>query len=118
MNFLMVEGRTCKLYRSQEQHHAVESMEGLIPCNGQQDNLIDRFDGRALLDFYREPDARVLNRPKTSDELKLEEVSGRDAASSMHKHGHPCHGQAAVSAAVAGGITAAMHAAGSCTPTI
>ena len=90
MNFLMVEGRTCKTYKSTEQHHAAESMEGLIPWNGQQDNLIDRFDGRALLDFYREPDALLLNKPKTSDELKLEEVSGTAAASSRQMHHSLC----------------------------
>lgn len=49
-------------------------MEGMIPMNGQHDNLIDRFDGRALLDFYREPVTRH-NVHKTEDELELEEAS-------------------------------------------
>ena len=48
-------------------------MEGMIPMNGQHDNLIDRFDGRALLDFYRDPVNRQA-KPKTEDELELEEV--------------------------------------------
>lgn len=26
----------------------------MLPWNGKEDNLIDRFDGRALLDFYRQ----------------------------------------------------------------
>jgi hypothetical protein len=77
MNFLSIEGRTSKTYRNADQHAATENMEGLIPWNGQQDNLIDRFDGRALLDFYREPDARLKTRTRTSDELKLEEVGLR-----------------------------------------
>lgn len=34
-----------------------------------------RFDVRALLDFYKEPDPRVLAaRQKSHEELKLEEV--------------------------------------------
>lgn len=49
-------------------------MEGMIPMNGQHDNLIDRFDGRALLDFYREPVVGQHNKQKTEDELELEEV--------------------------------------------
>lgn len=48
-------------------------MEGMIPMNGQHDNLIDRFDGRALLDFYRDPVNRQV-KAKTEDELELEEV--------------------------------------------
>lgn len=36
---------------------------------------VRRFDVRALLDFYKEPDPRVLAaRQKTHEELKLEEV--------------------------------------------
>jgi hypothetical protein len=88
MNFLTIEGRTCKTYKNADQHASTEAMEGLIPWNGQQDNLIDRFDGRALLDFYREPDARLKNRPKTSDELKLEEVrrwARRGAAAALRR---------------------------------
>lgn len=48
-------------------------MDGMITMNGQHDNLIDRFDGRALLDFYRDPVARH-SKHKTEDELELEEV--------------------------------------------
>jgi hypothetical protein len=83
MNFLTIEGRTCKTYKNADQHAATEAMEGLIPWNGQQDNLIDRFDGRALLDFYREPDARLKSRPRTTDELKLEEVRPAAAAAPL-----------------------------------
>lgn len=37
--------------------------------------LPHRFDVRALLDFYKEPDPRVLAaRQKSHEELKLEEV--------------------------------------------
>ena len=31
----------------------------MIPWNGDGENLIDRFDGRALLDMYIDPDPRA-----------------------------------------------------------
>ena len=74
-NILRVDGRSSRIKRNQEQYAAVESKQGMISWNGQQDNLIDRFDGRALLDFYREPDAQSMRQRKTEDELELEEVS-------------------------------------------
>ena len=74
-NILRVDGRPSRIKRSQEQYTAIESKQGMIPWNGQQDNLIDRFDGRALLDFYREPDAQAKRARKTEDELELDEVS-------------------------------------------
>ena len=72
-NLLRVDGRAARLVRSQQCYLAAEAREGLFPWNGAEDNLIDRFDGRALLDFYREPDPRS-RRPKTEDELELEAV--------------------------------------------
>lgn len=45
-NLLSIDGRGCKLYKSKDQHDAVERQEGLIPWNGDNDNLIDRFDAR------------------------------------------------------------------------
>ena len=47
-------------------------MDGMLPYNGNHDNMIDRFDGRALLDFYREP--LPIKRQKTADEQMLDEV--------------------------------------------
>lgn len=44
----------------------------MLPWNGKEDNLIDRFDGRALLDFYRDAPPRAPQ-PKTDDELELEQ---------------------------------------------
>lgn len=32
----------------------------MLPWNGKDDNLIDRFDGRALLDFYRLAEATIV----------------------------------------------------------
>lgn len=136
---LVVDGRSCKLHRSIEQHAALERGDGLIPWNGAhvgrgrggagfwsgwvgwvglaappcvsthcgwvmgsahharclrhafqpvcwgrnthththrpQDNLIDRFDGRALLDFYREPPPGFkARRERSHQEERLEEV--------------------------------------------
>ena len=31
-------------------------MKQMLPWNGDDENMIDRFDGRAVLDFYIEPD--------------------------------------------------------------
>ena len=70
----MITGRSCRIFKNTEQHAAVEKGDGLIPWNGQQDNLIDRFDGRALLDFYRDPPAHRQQREKTHEEAKLDEV--------------------------------------------
>ncbi len=74
VNLLRIDGRSCLVAINGEQYEAVQSMDGMIPMNGQQDNLIDRFDGRALLDFYREPVTSKQTKVKTEDELELEEV--------------------------------------------
>lgn len=73
VNLLRIDGRSCLVTVNDEQYQAVQSMEGMIPMNGSHDNLIDRFDGRALLDFYREPVSRQA-KSKTEDELELEEL--------------------------------------------
>ena len=67
-----MDARPARLIRNYDQYRAVENMEGMIPWNGNEDNLIDRFDGRALLDFYREP--LPQRRQKTDEEEQLEEV--------------------------------------------
>lgn len=93
---LAVDGHTCRLHRNSDQHGALERGDGLIPWNGRTDNMIDRFDGRALLDMYREPDAAVLrNRAKTYDEIKLEEVS----TTGTHASGNMSHSIHLVAAA-------------------
>ncbi len=73
INFIRVDGRSCTIRRSNEYYAAIESQSGMIPWNGKQDNLIDRFDGRALLDFYREP-ARPSSQDKSEDQQELDEV--------------------------------------------
>ena len=73
INFIRVDGRSCTIRRSSEHYAAIESQSGMIPWNGKEDNLIDRFDGRALLDFYREP-ARTGTQNKSEDQQELDEV--------------------------------------------
>lgn len=75
MNLLRVDGRPAKKIRSEEQYRAVESLQGMIPWNGRTDNLIDRFDGRALLDFYREPPAASARPPRREEDIELDEAS-------------------------------------------
>lgn len=72
LNLLRVDARPAKVFRNAEQHRAIESMEGMLPWNGNHNCMIDRFDGRALLDFYKEP--LPTKRKKTADEELLEEV--------------------------------------------
>ncbi len=73
MDALRIDGRPCKLIRNPEAYAAAEAREGMLAWNGDAENMIDRFDGRALLDFYKDPDPRN-QAPKTDDELELEEV--------------------------------------------
>eukprot|EP00879_Flechtneria_rotunda_P005015 GHRR01005291.1.p1 GENE.GHRR01005291.1~~GHRR01005291.1.p1 ORF type:complete len:648 (+),score=222.28 GHRR01005291.1:283-2226(+) len=72
---LTITGTSCKLLKSTESHATNEAGDNLVPWNGQQDNMIDRFDVRALLDFYKEPEPRILAaRHKSIEELKLDEI--------------------------------------------
>lgn len=83
LNQLRVDARPAKLFRNTEQHRALESMDGMLPYNGNHDNMIDRFDGRALLDFYGDP--VPIKRQKTADEEMLDEVcqpAGNDCLTS------------------------------------
>ncbi len=86
-NLLRVDGRSARLVRSQQCYLAAEAREGMFAWNGAEDNLIDRFDGRALLDFYREPDDRS-RRPKTEDELELDAVRCRPRSAPLAALAH------------------------------
>ena len=84
LDALRIDGRPCKLIRNQEAYAAAEAREGMLAWNGNADNMIDRFDGRALLDFYRDPEPR--NKPQKSDEeLELDEVPTPFHASTQTK---------------------------------
>lgn len=46
-------------------------MKVMVPWNGDNDSLIDRFDARSMLDFYKE---NTVNSKKTDEETEMEEV--------------------------------------------
>ncbi|KAL3646285.1 hypothetical protein CASFOL_011465 [Castilleja foliolosa] len=80
-------GSRCRIQRDDALYQATEDQQGLIPWNGKQDNLIDRFDGRALLDFIRDSSSRrglVLN--KTEEEEELEEFVSFERYRDLIKH--------------------------------
>ncbi|XP_024519082.1 CLK4-associating serine/arginine rich protein isoform X1 [Selaginella moellendorffii] len=70
---LRITGTRCRMYVDQAMYQATQDQHGLIPWNGKKDNLIDRFDGRALLDFIRESD-KSRRHEKTEEEEELEEL--------------------------------------------
>ncbi len=72
---LRVDGRPCKLIRTNTQHHSTQQqLEGFVPWNGNMDCMVDRYDVRTLLDMV--PRAPPPNRRphKMEQELELEEV--------------------------------------------
>ena len=72
---LRVVGTRCRVHHDATIYQATEDQQGLIPWNGKEDNLIDRFDGRALLDMIREYSAASSQpREKTEEEEELEEM--------------------------------------------
>ena len=95
MHTLRVDGRACRRFRSDEAAAAVERMEGMLPWNGKADNMIDRFDGRALLDFYRcqspaphiiMPCQRVCCHMFGTDACVLARIMKHTANNSTHVH--------------------------------
>ncbi|MCH84226.1 CLK4-associating serine/arginine rich protein-like, partial [Trifolium medium] len=56
-----------------------------IPWNGKQDILIDRFDGRALLDFIRDSSFRRVQE-KSEEEEELEEFVNFERYRDLIKH--------------------------------
>ncbi|KAM7262438.1 hypothetical protein ACFE04_000121 [Oxalis oulophora] len=72
---IQVVASRCRMYRDDGLYQATQDQQGLIPWNGKQDNLIDRFDGRALLDFIREAGSRrVRPAEKSEEEEELEDM--------------------------------------------
>ncbi|URE11762.1 splicing factor, arginine serine-rich 16 [Musa troglodytarum] len=71
---LQVAGSRCRFYRDDGLYQAAQDQQGLIPWNGKQDILIDRFDGRALLDFIRDSSSRAYRvQERTEEEEEVEE---------------------------------------------
>ncbi|XP_011621326.1 CLK4-associating serine/arginine rich protein isoform X2 [Amborella trichopoda] len=84
---LQVAGSRCRIHRDDALYQATQDQQGLIPWNGQENVLIDRFDGRALLDFIREPDSRGFRvQEKTEEEEELEEFVNFERYRDLIKH--------------------------------
>eukprot|EP00250_Pteridium_aquilinum_P010776 c19622_g1_i1 orf=322-1602(+) len=84
---LRLVGTRCRVHHDPALYQATQEQQGLIPWNGRNDNLIDRFDGRALLDFIRENDGRFRNRKeKTEEEEELEERVNFERYRDLIKH--------------------------------
>ncbi|CAA6664955.1 unnamed protein product [Spirodela intermedia] len=84
---LQAVGTRCRMYRDDGLYQATEDQLGLIPWNGKQDVMIDRFDGRALLDFIRDPGSRPRHiQEKTNEEEELEEFVNFERYRDLIKH--------------------------------
>ncbi|KAJ6798381.1 CLK4-associating serine/arginine rich protein [Iris pallida] len=84
---LQLAGSRCRVYRDDGLYNATQDQQGLIPWNGKQDVLIDRFDGRALLDFIRDSGSRHLRvQEKTEEEEELEEFVNFERYRDLIKH--------------------------------
>ncbi|KAL8117623.1 uncharacterized protein LOC141662052 isoform X2 [Apium graveolens] len=84
---IQVSGSRCRMYRDDGLYQATQDQQGLIPWNGKQDVMIDRFDGRALLDFIRDSDSRRIRVPdKTEEEEELEEFVNFERYRDLIKH--------------------------------
>lgn len=69
---LQVDGRSCTIHRDTEEYENIEFMRVMVPWNGDETNMIDRFDARSMLDFYREPKQPA---ERTGQEDEIEQVS-------------------------------------------
>ncbi|XP_047090697.1 CLK4-associating serine/arginine rich protein-like [Lolium rigidum] len=84
---LQVSGARCRVHRDDALYQATEDQQGLIPWNGKQDVLIDRFDGRALLDFIRDPSSRPFRaQEKSEEDEELEEFVNFERYRDLIKH--------------------------------
>ncbi|XWS33614.1 hypothetical protein CRYUN_Cryun22dG0098000 [Craigia yunnanensis] len=84
---IQVIGSRCRINRDDALYNATQDQQGLIPWNGKQDVLIDRFDGRALLDFIREPGTRHFrNQERSEEEEEVEEFVNFERYRDLIKH--------------------------------
>ncbi|VAI04937.1 unnamed protein product [Triticum turgidum subsp. durum] len=84
---LQVSGARCRVHRDDSLYQATEDQQGLIPWNGKQDILIDRFDGRALLDFIRDSSPRSFQtQEKSEEEEELEDFVNFERYRDLIKH--------------------------------
>ncbi|KAJ6419884.1 hypothetical protein OIU84_029913 [Salix udensis] len=85
MQSIQLMGNRSRMYRDDGLYQATHDQQGLIPWNGKQDVLIDRFDGRALLDFIRESGTRRAPQ-KSEEEEELEEFVNFERYRDLIKH--------------------------------
>lgn len=85
---LQIDGRGCRIHRNTQEYENIEQMKVMVPWNGDQDCLIDRFDARSMLDFYR--DSTVKSK-KSDEELEMEEVRHMQCPSSVMWTHEPMH---------------------------
>ncbi|XP_020587524.1 CLK4-associating serine/arginine rich protein isoform X4 [Phalaenopsis equestris] len=84
---LQVIGSRCRVHRDEGLYQATQDQQGLIPWNGKQDILIDRFDGRALLDYIRDSSSRPFRaQEKSEEEEELEEFVNFERYWDLIKH--------------------------------
>ncbi|XP_020088125.1 CLK4-associating serine/arginine rich protein [Ananas comosus] len=84
---LQVVGSRCRVHRDDGLYQATQDQQGLIPWNGKEDILIDRFDGRALLDFIRDSGSRTFRaQQKTGEEEEVEEFVNFERYRDLIKH--------------------------------
>ncbi|KAJ6366870.1 hypothetical protein OIU77_003281 [Salix suchowensis] len=85
MQSIQLMGNRSRMYRDDGLYQATHDQQGLIPWNGKLDVLIDRFDGRALLDFIRESGTRRAPQ-KSEEEEELEEFVNFERYRDLIKH--------------------------------
>ncbi|KAL7193245.1 hypothetical protein ACSBR2_024957 [Camellia fascicularis] len=84
---IQVLGSRSRMYRDDGLYQATQDQQGLIPWNGKEDIMIDRFDGRALLDYIRDSSSRRFRAPeKTEEEEELEEFVNFERYRDLIKH--------------------------------
>ncbi|KAF5958237.1 hypothetical protein HYC85_005462 [Camellia sinensis] len=84
---IQVLGSRSRMYRDDGLYQATQDQQGLIPWNGKEDIMIDRFDGRALLDYIRDSSSRRFRTPeKTEEEEELEEFVNFERYRDLIKH--------------------------------
>ncbi|KAJ7567667.1 hypothetical protein O6H91_01G001400 [Diphasiastrum complanatum] len=84
---LRMVGKHSRMHHDPALYQATQDEQGLIPWNGRKEIMIDRFDGRALLDFIRENDGSSrFHREKTEEEEELEELVNFERYRDLIKH--------------------------------
>ena len=90
LHLITLDGRSCPIHKNTEQYEEIERMSGMVAWNGDPECMIDRFDVRAMLDFYREYEP-PRDDVKTEEERELEEVCFPFSAQMGSKHLQKLH---------------------------